>query len=69
MSCLKKNIKIYIKIYIETAPTCFGVTVTLSSGVTVTPKHVGAVFDVNYHVNFNIVFLKENSLVHQLVNK
>ena len=44
--------------YIETAPTCFGVTVTQSSGralicaqinaltddcVTVTPKHVGAV--------------------------
>jgi len=28
VSCLKKNIKIYIK----TAPTCFGVTVTTSSG-------------------------------------
>ena len=54
MSCLKNNIKIYIK----TATTCFGVTVTPSSGsvliraeintlpddgVTVTPKHVGAV--------------------------
>ena len=24
----KNNIKIYIKIYIKTAPTCFGVTVT-----------------------------------------
>jgi len=47
---LKNNIKIYIK----TAPTCFGVTVVPSSGsalinalpddgTTVTPKHVGAV--------------------------
>ena len=26
--CLKGNIKIYNKIYIKTAPTCFGVTVT-----------------------------------------
>jgi len=33
VSCLKKNnIKIYIKIYTKTAPTCFGVTVTPSSG-------------------------------------
>ena len=32
VSCLKKNnIKIYIKIYIKRAPTCFGVTVTPSS--------------------------------------
>ena len=30
VSCLKNNIKIYIKIYIKTAPTCFGVTVTIS---------------------------------------
>ena len=29
---LKKHIKIYIKIYVKTAPTCFGVTVTPSSG-------------------------------------
>jgi len=29
---LKNNIRIYIKIYIKTAPTCFGVTVTPSSG-------------------------------------
>jgi len=29
---LKNNIKIYIKIYIKTAPTPFGVTVTSSSG-------------------------------------
>jgi len=29
---LKNNIKIYIKIYFKTAPTCFGVTVTPSSG-------------------------------------
>ena len=32
VSCLKNNIKIYIKICIKTAPTCFGVTVTPSSG-------------------------------------
>ena len=33
VSCLKKNnIKIYIKIYIKIAKTCFGVTVTPSSG-------------------------------------
>ena len=31
VSCLK-NIKIYVKIYIKTAPTCFGVTVAPSSG-------------------------------------
>jgi len=31
MSCLK-NSNIYIKFYIKTAPTCFGVTVTPSSG-------------------------------------
>jgi len=31
VSCLKNNIKIYIKIYIETAPTRFGVTVISSS--------------------------------------
>ena len=31
-SCLKKNnITVYIKIYIKTAPTCFGVIVTPSS--------------------------------------
>jgi len=29
-SCLKNNIKIYIEIYIKTAPICFGVTVTPS---------------------------------------
>jgi len=52
VSCLKKD---GIKIYIKRAATCFGVTVTPSSGsaeginalpddgVTVTPKHVGAV--------------------------
>ena len=50
VSCFTNNIKIYIK----TTPTCFGVTVTPSSGiasiialpddgVTLTPKHVGAV--------------------------
>ena len=32
MNCLKNNIKIYIKIFIKAAPTCFGVTVTPSSG-------------------------------------
>jgi hypothetical protein len=31
LSCLKNNIKIYVKIYIKTAPTCFG-AVTPSSG-------------------------------------
>jgi len=30
----KNNIKIYIKIYIRTAPACFSVTVTPSSGST-----------------------------------
>ena len=28
VSCLENNIKIYIKIYIKSAPTCFSVTVT-----------------------------------------
>ena len=32
VTCLKNSIKVYIKIYIKTAPTCFGVTVTPSSG-------------------------------------
>jgi len=32
VNCLKKNIKIYIQIYIKTASTCFSVTVTPSSG-------------------------------------
>jgi len=36
VSCLKNSIKICFKIYIKTAPTCFGVTVT--------PKHVAAEF-------------------------
>ena len=31
VNCLKNNFKIYIKINIKTAPTCFG-PVTLSSG-------------------------------------
>jgi hypothetical protein len=29
VNCLKKNIKIYIKIDIETAPTCFGAVTPL----------------------------------------
>ena len=32
VSCFKNSIKLYIEIYIKTAPTCFGVTVTPSSG-------------------------------------
>ena len=32
VSCLKNNVNIYIKIYIKTIPTYFGVTVTPSSG-------------------------------------
>ena len=32
VSCLKNNIKIYIKIYMKTATAYFGVTVTPSSG-------------------------------------
>jgi len=32
VSCLKNRIKMYIKIYIKTATTCFGVTVAPSSG-------------------------------------
>jgi len=31
VSCVKNNIKIYIKICVKRAPTCFGVTVTQSS--------------------------------------
>jgi len=36
VSCLKKN---DIKIYIKTAPTCFGVTVTPSSGSVLIPSY------------------------------
>ena len=32
VSCLKNNIKIYVTICIKRAPTCFGFTVTPSSG-------------------------------------
>jgi hypothetical protein len=32
VDCLKNNFKIYIKINIKTAPACFGVIVTPSSG-------------------------------------
>ena len=32
LNCLGNNLKIYIEINIKTAPTCFGVTVTPSSG-------------------------------------
>jgi len=34
VSCLKNRIKTYIKFHTKTAPTCFGVTVTPSSGST-----------------------------------
>jgi len=46
MSCIKINIEIYIKNYIKSAPVCFGVTVTRSSG---------SCFKVKFNVNFNIV--------------
>ena len=38
VSCLKNNIKIYIKIYIKTAPTCFG-AVAQSSGSALIRAH------------------------------
>jgi hypothetical protein len=57
VNCLKKNsIKIYIKIDITTAPTCFGAVTPSSGGASIrarinappddgatAPKHVGAV--------------------------
>jgi hypothetical protein len=50
VGCLKNNFKIYIKIDIKTAPTCFGAITVIrehiirirEDGVTA-PKHVGAV--------------------------
>jgi len=61
VSCLKNNIRIYIKIYIKIAPTCFGVTVTQinalpDDGVTVNTETCRSCFNVNFNVNFNIVF-------------
>jgi len=59
---LENNIKIYIK----TAPTCFGVTVTPSSGSALicvyyryckcNTETCRSCFNVNFIVNFNIVF-------------
>jgi hypothetical protein len=39
VSCLKNNIKIYMQIYIKTAPTCFdAVTSSSGSALLVLPK-------------------------------
>jgi len=49
VSCLKNNIKIYIKIYIKTAPTCFGVKVTpLSASALICVLHV-SVLQLHHH--------------------
>jgi hypothetical protein len=59
-NCLKNNFKIYIKIHIKTAPTCFGVITIIrkrSLMMVITPKHVGAVLrNVNFNVKFKIDF-------------
>jgi hypothetical protein len=38
VNCLKNNFKIYIKIDIKTAPTCFGVTPSSGSALLVLAK-------------------------------
>jgi hypothetical protein len=74
VNCLKNNFKIYIKIDIKTAPTCFGaVTPSTGSALLVLAKvtavkianygtsvcgDVGAVLVCNFNVNFKIVFKK-----------
>ena len=59
VNCLKNNFKIYIKINIKTAPTCFG-AVTPSSGSAL------LIMRSLMMVNFKIVF-KIIHLPHQLV--
>jgi hypothetical protein len=38
VNCLKNNFKIYIKIYIKTAPTCFGAITIIRSALFVLAK-------------------------------
>ena len=52
VSCLENNIKIYIKIYIETAPKYFGVTVTPSPG----SAFFVLIFRSCFNINFNTIF-------------
>jgi hypothetical protein len=52
VNCLKNNLKIYIKVYVKTAPTCFGaitiireptIRIVRSLMMVIALKHVGAV--------------------------
>jgi len=62
---LKNNIKIYIKINIQIAPTLGSALINAlpDDGVTITPKHVGAVFfDVLLAVHLSIFISVFNQL-------
>jgi hypothetical protein len=43
VNCLKNNFKIYIKIYIKKAPTCFSAIAIIRKRIIIAPKHVGSV--------------------------
>ena len=45
------------------------VSVCCTDGVNCNTETCRRCSNVNFNVNFNIVFFKDNSLVHQLVNK
>jgi hypothetical protein len=51
LNCLKNNFKIYIKIDIKTAPTCFAVITTIRERIT-----RSCCFNINFNVSFKIVF-------------
>jgi hypothetical protein len=62
VNCLKTNFKIYIKIDIKTAPTCFG-AITPSSGSAISVLAKVTVVYVNFNVNFKIVFKTIHSCI------
>jgi len=51
VSCLKNNIKIYIKIYIKTAATCFGAVTPSSGSALFEHAKVTVVKIVNYNTS------------------
>jgi hypothetical protein len=62
VNCLKNNFNIYIKINIKTAPTCFGVTVTPSSGSALLYYYI--LYYILYHYNyFRLLYKKEQAKI------
>ena len=67
---LKNNIKIYIKINIQIAPTLGSALINAlpDDGVTITPKHVGAVFFLTFCWPCISVYLSQylTNLMHKI---